>query len=102
MWSLGMILHKLLFFKLPYRYAAVGDANGQPVSTDKEDEKMQRLEAEILHYPGFKTSAETVVTFERRRLPKSFLVLLENLLHRAPGTRPSCARVATAIREGKV
>lgn len=72
MWSLGMILHKLLFFKLPYRfvflrslaarsltisifyfrYAAEGDANGEPISRDDEGEKMMRLESEVLDYPG--------------------------------------------------
>lgn len=48
-----MILHKLLFFKLPYRYAAVGDANGEPISRDEEGEKMEKLEKEVLAYPGY-------------------------------------------------
>ena len=75
-----MILHKLLFFKLPYRflrsflfykvllvvflipllfffltyrYAAAGDADGEPLSRDEEFEKMERLEKEVLDYPGF-------------------------------------------------
>ena len=54
MWSLGMILHKMLFFKLPYRYAAEGDANGEPVSVERGQEsiKMERLEQEVLQYPG--------------------------------------------------
>ena len=47
-WSLGMILHKLLFFYLPYRYASGGDGN----SGVGEGEKMERLEKEILEYPG--------------------------------------------------
>ena len=67
-----MILHKLLFFKLPYRYvhiprdfssisdspavrsryAAEGDANGEPISRNEEGEKLQRLEKEVLNYPG--------------------------------------------------
>ena len=65
-----MILHKLLFFKLPFRYypflfvlsklcllyglryAAQGDANGEPISRDGEGEKKLRLEKEILGYPG--------------------------------------------------
>ncbi|PPR01919.1 hypothetical protein CVT24_001258 [Panaeolus cyanescens] len=101
MWSLGMILHKLLFFKLPYRYAAVGDANGEPVSRTEEGEKMDRLEKEVQDYPGFKSTPALVTGFETRRLPRSFLVLLENLLHKAPAGRPSCDRVVTAIREGK-
>ena len=28
MWSLGMILHKLVFFRLPYRWATYGDRPG--------------------------------------------------------------------------
>ena len=53
MWSLGMILHKLLFFKLPYRYASEGDANGEPISADREGDKLDRLEKEVLRYPGW-------------------------------------------------
>lgn len=48
-----MILHKLLFFRLPYRYASEGDANGEPISTDREGDKLDRLEQEVLHYPGY-------------------------------------------------
>ncbi|KAJ2929458.1 hypothetical protein H1R20_g7635, partial [Candolleomyces eurysporus] len=104
MWSLGMILHKMLFFKLPYQYAAEGDANGEPVSLDRsqEGEKMARLEREVLEYPGFKGTPALVAAFETRRLPRTFIVLLEGLLHRTPSGRPSCDRVATAIREGKL
>jgi hypothetical protein len=66
-----MILHKLLFFKLPYRlgeffvsvgsdfisillhrYATAGDADGEPLSREEESEKMERLEKEVLDYPG--------------------------------------------------
>ncbi|KDR72649.1 hypothetical protein GALMADRAFT_142947 [Galerina marginata CBS 339.88] len=96
MWSLGMILHKILFFKLPYRYAAVGDANGEPISRNEEGEKMDRLEKEV-----FKSNPDLVTGFEARRLPRSFLVLLENLLHKNPGSRPNCERVNVAIRAGK-
>ncbi|EDR06625.1 uncharacterized protein LACBIDRAFT_299595 [Laccaria bicolor S238N-H82] len=105
MWSLGMILHKLLFFKLPYRYAAEGDANGEAVtggSRAGEGEKMDKLEREVLEYPGFKTAPGLVAAFEARRLPRSFLVLLESLLNKIPAARPSCERVAGAIREGKL
>jgi len=117
-----MILHKVLFFKLPYRYAAEGDANGEPISRDEEGEKMERLEKEVLGYLGyvyylqiilwlmsslssrhsFKSTPNLVAGFEARRLPRAFLVLLENLLHKSPNVRPSCERVASAIREGKV
>ena len=47
-WSLGMILHKLLFLHLPYAYASGGDHG----STIGESEKMERLEKEILEYSG--------------------------------------------------
>jgi len=53
MWSLGMILHKLLFFKLPYRYASEGDADGEPISADREGDKLDQLEKEVLRYPGW-------------------------------------------------
>ncbi|KAG5642875.1 hypothetical protein DXG03_001917, partial [Asterophora parasitica] len=102
MWSLGMILHKLLFFRLPYRYAAEGDGIGEPVSTDREGEKLERLEREVLAYPGFKSTSGLVTTFEARRLPRSFLVLLESLLNPTPSTRPSCERVVNAIKDGKL
>ena len=35
-----------------HRYAATGDANGEPLSREKESEKMEQLEREILDYPG--------------------------------------------------
>lgn len=35
------------------RYAAEGDANGQPISYDEEGEKALRLEREVLAYPGY-------------------------------------------------
>lgn len=52
MWSLGMILHKLLFFKLPYRYAADSDNEGSRAGGGGEADKLDRLEQEILAYPG--------------------------------------------------
>ncbi|KAF7350354.1 Other/IKS protein kinase [Mycena venus] len=99
MWALGMILHKLLFFKLPYKYASDGDAVGSKVG---EGDKMDRLENEVLTYPGFKSNQALVLQFESRRLPRAFLVLLESLLHVAPSGRPSCERVSSAIREGRL
>ncbi|KAG6844144.1 hypothetical protein H0H87_009487 [Tephrocybe sp. NHM501043] len=102
MWSLGMILHKLLFFRLPYRYAAEGDANGEAISTNCESDKLEKLEKEVLSYPGFKSTAALVKAFETRRLPRSYLVLLESLLNITPLSRPSCERVANAIKDGKL
>jgi hypothetical protein len=55
MWSLGMILHKLLFLKLPYRYAADGDAVVEGNATREiigDVEKMEELEREVLNYSG--------------------------------------------------
>ncbi|KAF7349348.1 Other/IKS protein kinase [Mycena sanguinolenta] len=98
MWSLGMILHKLLFFKLPYKYASDGDALGSKVG---EGDKMDRLENEVSTYPGFKSNQALAIQFETRRLPRAFLVLLESLLCVAPSGRPSCERVLTAIHEGR-
>ncbi|KAF8898129.1 kinase-like domain-containing protein [Gymnopilus junonius] len=105
MWSLGMILHKMLFFKLPYRYYLYFSPRGEKISnspfTSLEGEKMERLEREVADYPGFKSNTVLVTGFEGRRLPRSFLVLLETLLHKVSASRPSCDRVKVAIQEGK-
>lgn len=109
MWSLGMILHKLIFFRLPYRWAAHGDRPGLDgsiaTSHDKDDEKgndMERLEREVSSYPGFKSTPRLETLFTSRRLPRSYLVLLESLLNVTPGARPSCERVLAALHLGKV
>ncbi|KAK0217432.1 kinase-like domain-containing protein [Armillaria nabsnona] len=102
MWSLGMILHKLLFFKLPYHYAATGDASGETLNSLAEGDKMDRLEQEVLNYPGFKRTPAHIAAFEGRKLSRAYLVLLETLLNPNPSTRPSCERVLTAIREGRL
>ncbi|EGO29082.1 hypothetical protein SERLADRAFT_412726 [Serpula lacrymans var. lacrymans S7.9] len=96
MWSLGMILHKLLFFKLPYQYAADGEA-----SVVDESDKMSKLEMEVFDYRGFRQSPSLVTSFESRRLPRAFLYLLESLLNVTPSSRPSCERVLGAMREGR-
>lgn len=110
MWSLGMILHKLLFFKLPYRYAADGDKDDN-LSGDQhtgrrsrlgEAEKLRLLEQEVLDYPGFKSNPDFVTTFETRRISRNFLILLEGLLNKSPNTRPSCERISNALKEGKL
>lgn len=48
MWSVGMILHKLLFFRLPYRHASDGTANERK----DEPEAADVLEKEVLTYSG--------------------------------------------------
>lgn len=93
---------------------------GEPLSTQDEGAKMDKLEKEILDYPGyvlfpylglcsvtyityrFKSTPNVVIGFDTRRLPRAYLVLLENLLHKLPTARPSSDRVSAAIREGKV
>lgn len=35
-----------------HRYASTGDADGEPLSREEEFEKMERLEKEVLDYPG--------------------------------------------------
>ncbi|KAG1906220.1 kinase-like protein [Suillus fuscotomentosus] len=96
MWSLGMILHKMLFFKLPFRYATEGEATAYD-----EADKMDKLEQEILGYTGFRSTSALATSFESRSLPRSFLILLEGLLSINPSSRPSCERIVSAIREGR-
>ncbi|KAH0834768.1 ABC transporter transmembrane region 2-domain-containing protein [Lanmaoa asiatica] len=96
MWSLGMILHKMLFFRLPYRYATEGEASARD-----EADKMDRLEEEIVTYPGFRTTSSLVAVFESRHLPRAFLILLESLLSVNPSVRPTSERIVSAMREGK-
>ncbi|KAK0183982.1 kinase-like domain-containing protein [Armillaria mellea] len=102
MWSLGMILHKLLFFKLPYHYAAAGDASEETLNSLAEGDKMDRLEQEVLNYPGQVATPSLVAAFEGRKLSRAYFLLLETLLNPNPSTRPSCERVLTAIREGRL
>ena len=57
MWSLGMILHKLLFFRLPYRYASDGDRNPDIGDSERDGvessiPEAERLEKEVLRYAG--------------------------------------------------
>ncbi|CDO70618.1 hypothetical protein BN946_scf184748.g15 [Trametes cinnabarina] len=99
MWSLGMILHKLLFFRLPYRYSSDCEDPSRPKDGK---EFADRLAAEILRYPGFKSSQSMVTTFESRRLPRAYLYLLENLLHVKPSVRMSAERVLNAMKEGSL
>ena len=63
---------------------------------------MARLEAEVLSYPGFKSTPAVISAFEVRSLPRAYLILLENLLTPIPSSRPTCEKVLGALREGKV
>ncbi|OCB90836.1 kinase-like protein [Sanghuangporus baumii] len=94
MWSLGMILHMLLFFRLPYHNSSDGDMR----SNGGGD--IEKLEKEVLDYEGFRRTSVLMNMFERRGLPGTYLILLESLLHRLPKKRPSCEQVLRAIAEG--
>ncbi|KAI0037215.1 kinase-like domain-containing protein, partial [Vararia minispora EC-137] len=98
MWSLGMVLYKLLFFRLPYRWASDGDAKRDGAS---EGTAMDSLEREVRAYEGFKATPVLETAFKSRRLSHAYLVLLENLLHITPGMRPSCERVQSAVHRGQ-
>jgi hypothetical protein len=104
-----MILHKLIFFRLPYRWAAYGDRLGLDGSTatshnedDESSNDVDRLEREVSSYPGFKSTPRLETLFTSRRLPRSYLVLLESLLNATPTVRPSCEKVLAALHLGKV
>ncbi|KAH9059610.1 kinase-like protein [Lactarius vividus] len=107
MWSLGMILHKLIFFRLPYRWAAYGDrpldgfSHASPHEDSGKGSDMDRLEREVSSYPGFKSTPRLETLFASRRLPRSYLVLLESLLNVSPVARPSCEKVLAALHLGK-
>jgi serine/threonine protein kinase len=107
MWSLGMILHKLIFFRLPYRWAAYGDrpldgfSHTSPHEDGGQGSDMDRLEREVSSYPGFQSTARLETLFASRRLPRSYLVLLESLLNVSPVARPSCEKVLAALHLGK-
>ncbi|KAI0042819.1 kinase-like protein [Auriscalpium vulgare] len=104
MWSLGMILHKLLFFRLPYRWAARGDRAAPGGSRESSDDgnDMERLEREVSMYPGFKASPGMDTVFTSRHLPRAYIYLLESLLNITATSRPSCEKVLAAIQLGKL
>ncbi|TDL15946.1 kinase-like protein [Rickenella mellea] len=96
MWSLGMILHMLLFFRLPYRYSSDGEGR----SGDGGD--MARLEKEVSNYSGFRSTPTMASTFASRGVSQAYLLLLESLLNRTAVQRPSSERVLRVIREGNL
>lgn len=53
-------------------------------------------------YPSFRPSSVLATTFQSRRLPEAYLMLLEGLLNINPSTRPTAERVLAAVREGRV
>ncbi|KAH7096145.1 kinase-like protein [Auriculariales sp. MPI-PUGE-AT-0066] len=103
MWSLGMILYKMVFFRLPW-------ISGQ-ASTDSPDGGLgparvrnadsggfqAELEEEIRNYRGFAASLSQRATISARGLPVGLVPLLESLLHISPRARPTCERVLAAV-----
>ena len=85
-----MILHKLIFFRLPYPDLDPSDVNG--------------IEREVLAYLGWKvaTDPSVIASCKRRGLPRELLILLEGLLSTNPRERPSSDRVLKALTEGTV
>ncbi|PWN51286.1 kinase-like protein [Violaceomyces palustris] len=81
-WSLGMILHLLLFFSLPY----------------SQVDDVDILREEMLAYRGFKSS-DLVMRGAGLRKPRSpiLLRLLEGMLDLEPSRRPSCAEILSII-----
>jgi serine/threonine protein kinase len=55
MWSLGMVIHMLLFFALPYDAASQYARDRGAALTGPE--RLERLEHELLAYPGYATNA---------------------------------------------
>ena len=47
-----IVVFLIPFFLYTFRYAAIGDADGEPISREAEFGKMERLEKEVLDYPG--------------------------------------------------
>ncbi|GAK63928.1 kinase-like protein [Moesziomyces antarcticus] len=80
MWSLGVVLHLLLFFRLPYKHTDV-----------------DRLRAEMMAYGGFDRAACDAAGRRDDRL----LGLLESLLERDPVRRPSCKDVLRVLDEAQ-
>ncbi|GAA5821418.1 hypothetical protein JCM10212_002337 [Sporobolomyces blumeae] len=84
MWALGLILHLLCFFTLPYH----------------ETEELTLLEREIRSYRGFHPSdIQSLDHGTRHDVPRSVLRLLSKLIHVDPSERPTCDKVLKALRE---
>jgi serine/threonine protein kinase len=81
MWSLGMILHKILFFRLPYHYASDdAEEDGSAGDGIGDGEKMARLEQEIQSYSGLVLFLYPLfATIRRQRLTP---LILGSSLHR--------------------
>ncbi|SPO37878.1 related to IKS1 - putative serine/threonine kinase [Pseudozyma flocculosa] len=84
-WSLGMILHLLLFFHLPY----------------SQVDDVDRLRDEMLAYRGFnRASMSSQGTALRRQRPAKLIRLLERLLNLDPAKRPNCHEILQILASG--
>ncbi|GAA6012802.1 hypothetical protein JCM10207_005365 [Rhodosporidiobolus poonsookiae] len=94
LWALGLILHLLCFFALPWRH----------------EDDMAQLEKEIRAYRGFfpsdvfpsppsslSSATSSHALTARHDLPPSLLLLLSTLINLSPSHRPSCERVEKAL-----
>ncbi|WOO77793.1 putative serine/threonine-protein kinase iksA [Vanrija pseudolonga] len=81
MWSLGVVLHKMIFLKTPYQFP----------------EDLDALHNEIIAYPGFVPTEEVIQVCERRHIPRDLLLLLSRLLSRSPDQRPTAEKVRVAL-----
>ncbi|KAI0305273.1 kinase-like domain-containing protein [Multifurca ochricompacta] len=61
-----------------------GSSNTSHNEDNGKGSDMDRLEREVSSYPGFKSTARLETLFASRRLPRSYLVLLESLLNFNP------------------
>ncbi|OWZ58489.1 IKS protein kinase [Cryptococcus neoformans 125.91] len=81
MWSIGMILYKMLFLRSPY----------------KDTENYSVLRDEILSYPGFVPDDAVKETLERRNIPTKLVELLMQLLNVSPEKRPSAEKIRMVL-----
>ncbi|KIR91892.1 IKS protein kinase [Cryptococcus deuterogattii CBS 10090] len=81
MWSIGMILYKMMFLRSPY----------------KDTENYSVLRDEILSYPGFVPDNAVKENLERRNIPSKLVELLVQLLNVSPEKRPSAQKIKMAL-----
>lgn len=81
----GMILHKMIFLRLPY------------FATDD----LSALHCEIVRYAGFQASPEIASICQRRHIPHELLDLLEKLLSLTAERRPTADKVKATLKRLK-
>ncbi|OXC63226.1 hypothetical protein AYX13_06839 [Cryptococcus neoformans] len=85
MWSLGMILYKMMFLKLPY----------------EECDNYDVLRAQIISYKGFLPDGSLLQNLQRRHIPQRFVFLLKELLDIHPEKRPSAEKTRSVLADIK-